>query len=289
MSTSFCSQPGQTPSTRWTARLRGACATSCPSSISRFRFEPTDFTQVNFAVNRVLVRRAMALLRPAAGLRIADMFCGLGNFSLAIARSGADVVGVESSPELVARAAENARANDLSERTRFVVGDLFHDAARLLAQLGAFDRMLIDPPRDGAQTLVHALAIAPRSALSMCPATPLRWPETPASWCTARAIDCWRRSGEYVPAHLARRVHRSVCAGQIKTELPWQLRPELRPPVPSVAIAGNEKQQVEQMHEDIVDIDVELQRRHDVVGLTAVYDLAHVVQDIAREQHYGDG
>jgi 23S rRNA (uracil1939-C5)-methyltransferase len=122
-----------------------------------FRFEPTDFTQVNFAVNRVLVRRAMALLGPAPGMRIADMFCGLGNFSLAIARSGADVMGVESSPELVARAAENARQNGLSKRARFVVGDLFHDAARLLAQFGAFDRMLIDPPRDGAQTLVHAI------------------------------------------------------------------------------------------------------------------------------------
>ncbi len=122
-----------------------------------FHFEPTDFTQVNFAVNRVLVRRAMALLAPAAGLRIADMFCGLGNFSLAIARSGADVVGVEGSPELVARAAENADANGLAERTQFVVGDLFHDAARILGRLGPLDRMLIDPPRDGAQTLVHAL------------------------------------------------------------------------------------------------------------------------------------
>jgi 23S rRNA (uracil1939-C5)-methyltransferase len=122
-----------------------------------FHFEPTDFTQVNFAVNRVLVRRAIALLAPAAGLRIADMFCGLGNFSLAIARSGADVVGVEGSLELVARAAENARANGLAERTQFVVGDLFHDAALILRQLGPLDRMLIDPPRDGAQTLVHTL------------------------------------------------------------------------------------------------------------------------------------
>jgi 23S rRNA (uracil1939-C5)-methyltransferase len=122
-----------------------------------FHFESTDFTQINFAVNRVLVRRAMALLAPAAGLRIADMFCGLGNFSLAIARSGADVVGVDGSPELVARAADNARANGLSKRAQFVVGDLFRYAARLLGQLGPLDRMLIDPPRDGAQTLVHAL------------------------------------------------------------------------------------------------------------------------------------
>lgn len=122
-----------------------------------FRFEPADFTQVNFAVNRMLVRRAVALLEPDAGDRIADMFCGLGNFSLAIARRGAEVLGIEGSAELVARAAQNARANGLSERTRFIVGDLFHDAAALLMRLGPLDRMLIDPPRDGAQTLVHAL------------------------------------------------------------------------------------------------------------------------------------
>jgi 23S rRNA (uracil1939-C5)-methyltransferase len=122
-----------------------------------FRFEPTDFTQVNFAVNRVLVRRAIALLEPRAGERIADMFCGLGNFSLAIARSGAHVAGVEGNAELVARAADNARENGLSERAQFVTGNLFNDAARLLAQLGPLDGMLIDPPRDGAQTLVHAL------------------------------------------------------------------------------------------------------------------------------------
>jgi 23S rRNA (uracil1939-C5)-methyltransferase len=128
----------------------------------KFRFEPTDFTQVNFAVNRVLVRRALALLEPKPGERIADMFCGLGNFSLAIARSGAHVIGVEGSAELVERAAENAGANGLLERTQFIAGDLFHDAAKLLAQIGALDRMLIDPPRDGAQTLVHALGdVAP--------------------------------------------------------------------------------------------------------------------------------
>jgi 23S rRNA (uracil1939-C5)-methyltransferase len=122
-----------------------------------FHFEPTDFTQVNFAVNRVLVRRALALLEPKPGERIADMFCGIGNFSLAIARSGAEVIGVEGSADLVARAAQNASANGLSERTHFIAGDLFHDAAKLLAQVGPVHRMLIDPPRDGAQTLVHAL------------------------------------------------------------------------------------------------------------------------------------
>ena len=121
------------------------------------RFEPRDFTQVNFAVNRVLVRRAISLLELRGGERVADLFCGLGNFTLAIARRGGVVVGVDGSAELLARAGENAKANGLADQVQLVAADLFKGAAALLAQLGRFDRMLIDPPRDGAQTLVHAL------------------------------------------------------------------------------------------------------------------------------------
>ncbi|HET7201692.1 MAG TPA: 23S rRNA (uracil(1939)-C(5))-methyltransferase, partial [Burkholderiales bacterium] len=77
----------------------------------RIAFGPTDFTQVNPAVNRLLVRRALSLLDPRPGEKIADFFCGLGNFSLPIARSGADVLGVEGHAGLLARAEENARAN----------------------------------------------------------------------------------------------------------------------------------------------------------------------------------
>jgi len=121
------------------------------------RFEPSDFTQINFAVNRVLVRRAIALLEPCAGVRVADLFCGLGNFSLAIARRGASVVGVDASAELVTRAGENARSNGLSQRAQFIAADLFEASAVLLTRLGRFDHMLIDPPRDGAHALVKAL------------------------------------------------------------------------------------------------------------------------------------
>jgi 23S rRNA (uracil1939-C5)-methyltransferase len=120
-------------------------------------FEPTDFTQVNHAVNRVLVRRALSLLDPQPGERIADMFCGLGNFSLPIARSGARVLGIEGSDALVARARINAARNGLTEWASFDALNLFEiDAARLQA-MGRFDRMLIDPPRDGAMELVKAL------------------------------------------------------------------------------------------------------------------------------------
>lgn len=128
-----------------------------PEFSLRIGFLPTDFTQVNHAVNRVLVRRALQLLDPRPGERIADMFSGLGNFSLSIARSGATVVGVEGSAELVARAIHNAQANGLAGATEFLTQDLFRIDADGLAALGRFDRMLIDPPRDGAVELVKAL------------------------------------------------------------------------------------------------------------------------------------
>jgi 23S rRNA (uracil1939-C5)-methyltransferase len=126
-------------------------------------FRPTDFTQVNHAVNRVMVRRALRLLDPQPGERIADMFCGLGNFTLPIARSGASVVGVEGSPALVARGREAAIANGLGERVEFGVANLFECSEKSLTKLGRFDKMLIDPPREGALELCRALgAEAPR-------------------------------------------------------------------------------------------------------------------------------
>lgn len=130
---------------------------SLPEFGLEFDFRPTDFTQVNHAVNRVLVRRALHLLDPQPGERIADMFCGLGNFTLPIARSGAVVVGVEGSPGLVARGRESAAANGLADRVEFGVANLFDCSEQSLAALGRFDKMLIDPPREGAVELVKAL------------------------------------------------------------------------------------------------------------------------------------
>ena len=121
-------------------------------------FKPTDFTQVNHAVNRVLVRRALRLLDPQPDERIADMFCGLGNFTLPIARSGASVVGVEGSRALVERGRESARANGLGNNVEFSVANLFACTPESLAALGHFDKMLIDPPREGAIELISALA-----------------------------------------------------------------------------------------------------------------------------------
>lgn len=120
-------------------------------------FRPTDFTQVNHAVNRVLVGRALRLLDPRPSERIADMFCGLGNFTLPIARSGARVVGIEGSPALVRRGEASVAANGLAERVEFGVANLFDCTGESLARLGRFDKMLIDPPREGAIELVKAL------------------------------------------------------------------------------------------------------------------------------------
>lgn len=129
-----------------------------------YPFMPTEFTQVNPAINRVLVRRAMALLEPQSGERIADFFCGLGNFTLPIARLGATVFGLEGSPALVRRACENAERNGLSEQTVFRMADLFRKTPESLAALGRFDKWLIDPPRDGAIDLIKAITpeTAPR-------------------------------------------------------------------------------------------------------------------------------
>jgi 23S rRNA (uracil1939-C5)-methyltransferase len=120
-------------------------------------FKPVEFTQVNHGINRMLIRRAMRLLDAKPGERVADFFCGLGNFSLPIARSGATVVGIEGSEGLVARAVENAARNGLSATTDFRVADLFKMTPETYAELGRFDKLLIDPPRDGAIELVKSL------------------------------------------------------------------------------------------------------------------------------------
>lgn len=120
-------------------------------------YRPTEFTQVNAAVNRVLVQRAVSLLDPRPGERVGDLFCGLGNFTLALATRGAKVVGMEGAPSLVQRAAENARRNGLEDRARFLAFDLYKDAEGALRELGPVDKLLIDPPRDGALEICKAL------------------------------------------------------------------------------------------------------------------------------------
>lgn len=121
-------------------------------------YKPTDFTQVNAAINRVLVDRAVRLLDPQPGERVIDWFCGLGNFTLPLARRAAGVLGIEGSETLVARARDNAAANGLAAKTRFEARNLFEIGPEDLKAAGPAQRWLVDPPREGAFALAKAVA-----------------------------------------------------------------------------------------------------------------------------------
>ena len=160
-------QPGGPDSAQPFEPVESSLYYDLPDFGLRIHFKPTEFTQVNPAMNRILVARALELLDPQPGERIADLFCGLGNFSLPIARRGAQVIGFEGSEELVQRARHNAKANGLV--AQFEVMDLF---APNLAPYGRFDKMLIDPPRQGAIEVAKSPLAARRIVYVSCdPAT----------------------------------------------------------------------------------------------------------------------
>ena len=119
-----------------------------------YEFGLSEFTQVNTDINSVLVRRAISMLDLKPTDRVADLFCGLGNFSLAIARSGASVVGLEANQELIDRATDNASRNELSELCDFKVANLFTEGCPAYRSLKSIDKLLVDPPRDGAAELI---------------------------------------------------------------------------------------------------------------------------------------
>ena len=120
-------------------------------------YQPEDFTQVNHVTNALMVQRAMQWLQPCAGERIIDWFCGLGNFSLPIARMQAEVLGIEGVADMCQRAARNARHNGLAKLVRFQQADLFAMSAQRLRELGYAHKWLLDPPRAGAQALIQSL------------------------------------------------------------------------------------------------------------------------------------
>jgi 23S rRNA (uracil1939-C5)-methyltransferase len=119
-------------------------------------FKPTDFTQVNPHINRVLVDRAMRLLDVQPHERVIDWFCGLGNFTLPLATRARSVLGIEGSAALVERARDNARRNGLA--ADFAERNLFELTADALAADGIAEKWLIDPPREGAFALAKAVA-----------------------------------------------------------------------------------------------------------------------------------
>jgi 23S rRNA (uracil1939-C5)-methyltransferase len=131
----------------------------------RMPFRPTDFTQVNPHINRVLVSRALRLLDVQKTERVIDWFCGLGNFTLPIATQARTVLGIEGSAVLVARSRENYEMNRAAPGngrvlapTEFVARNLFEMTPEMLVKDGVADKWLVDPPREGAFALAKALA-----------------------------------------------------------------------------------------------------------------------------------
>ncbi len=129
----------------------------------RLDFGPTDFVQVNAAINRSMVARAIELLEVRPTDRVLDLYCGLGNFTLPLARRAAAVAGVEGEAGLIGRARANARANGI-ENAEFHVGDLSVAPDRTIPWMrGPYDAVLLDPPRVGAREVLSAVAhLAPR-------------------------------------------------------------------------------------------------------------------------------
>jgi len=125
-------------------------------------FKPTDFTQVNPYINRVLVARALRLLAVQRHERVIDWFCGLGNFTLPLATQAAEVLGIEGSEALVARSRQNLQRNQRAggglAPTQFVARNLFEMTPAMLVADGTADKWLVDPPREGAFALAKALA-----------------------------------------------------------------------------------------------------------------------------------
>jgi 23S rRNA (uracil1939-C5)-methyltransferase len=137
--------------------LSSKLAYSLPDFDLEYDFYPTEFTQVNAGINQAMVRRAIQLLAPQPDEHLIDFFCGLGNFTLPIARQGAYVLGLEGSPALVKRAQHNAQSQQLDTYARFDCMNLFEIEPEKLSAWGTPDGALLDPPRDGALELAKAL------------------------------------------------------------------------------------------------------------------------------------
>jgi 23S rRNA (uracil1939-C5)-methyltransferase len=120
-------------------------------------FLPSDFTQVNQGINQQMVHRAVQMLDPQADERVLDLFCGLGNFTLPLARQAAEVVGVEGEAGLVQRARDNARRNGM-ENVGYHVSDLTEEMLDAPWARDGFDKVLLDPPRSGAFEVLPTVA-----------------------------------------------------------------------------------------------------------------------------------
>ncbi len=128
-----------------------------PSAAIQLQFHPMDFTQINGDINRKIIDQALQLLQLEATDTVLDLFCGLGNFTLPIARQAASVLGVEGSEQMVERGKANARLNALTNAD-FVAADLTRPFAEQPWLPKAVDKVLLDPPRSGALEIVEQIA-----------------------------------------------------------------------------------------------------------------------------------
>ena len=117
------------------------------------QFHPMDFIQVNNEINQQIIKRALSLLDIQSKETVLDLFCGLGNFTLPIARYAKHVTGIEGSKEMVARADENARLNHISNTTFYTANLMDPPKAAAWIQQ-QYDKILLDPPRTGAKEII---------------------------------------------------------------------------------------------------------------------------------------
>lgn len=143
--------------------LPAAIEQICPNQTSRlsyalpayqltYSFHPLDFTQINLPLNRVMVEQAIRLLELKPSDRVLDLFCGLGNFTLPIARFAKEVVGIEGNQDMVLRGYENAASNAISNASFFAANLMKNISHEPWAR--AYDKVLLDPPRTGAKDII---------------------------------------------------------------------------------------------------------------------------------------
>ncbi|MEO8161883.1 MAG: 23S rRNA (uracil(1939)-C(5))-methyltransferase RlmD, partial [Arenimonas sp.] len=151
-------QPGGTESVRPLWPEHTELSFPIPEFDLRLAFRPLDFIQVNAGLNQKMIARALELLDPRSEDRVLDLFCGLGNFSLPLARRAGRVVGVEGDPGLIERARDNARRNGLAN-VEFHAADLAKDLSQEPWMRTGFDKLLVDPPRAGAAEVLAQLPL----------------------------------------------------------------------------------------------------------------------------------
>jgi 23S rRNA (uracil1939-C5)-methyltransferase len=137
--------------------LTGKLCYRLPEFEIEMPFKPADFTQVNHMMNRALVSRAIRLLEVQASDRVLDLFCGIGNFTLPLARRANVVLGIEGLESLTTRAKANAEHNQLADKVSFLQSNLFEVSGETIASWGKAERWLMDPPREGAMEICQAL------------------------------------------------------------------------------------------------------------------------------------